>query len=405
MWLLWLTMLVQSAPVQADFQADGVKALDAKQYDKAVELFAQASAADPKDYAARFQLALAYSLLGKDAEAIPQYRAALELKPGLYEAEINLGICLLHVKDSAGALPYLKSAAAQKPKEFQPAFYLARALLEQGQWPEAAAAFTTASSLDAGSAASELGLGQALARQGLRTEAEPHFRKAIALDPANKDALLELASLYEQNHQADEAIAIYREFPENPGAQEHMGELLLEAGHADQAIAPLETAVTASPTAANRVALAQAYVADRQPDKADMTLSQAVASEPRNYDLRMFYGRTLRDQHKYAEAAPQFVAATQLQPDAVKSWNELSVALILSEQYPQALAALDRVRALGAETSAHIYSRALAYDHMHQLKEALANYNKFLETSQGKNPEEEFKARHRAQTIQHELGR
>jgi len=40
---------------------------------------------------------------------------------------------------------------------------------------------------------------------------------------------------------------------------------------------------------------------------------------------------------------------------------------------------------------------------LHQLKEALAAYNKFLETSQGKNPDEEFKARQRARIIQHEL--
>src|ERR1700680_5126483 len=136
MWIVLLVFLAQSA----DFQADGVKALDAKQYDVAVESFTKAVAADPKDYAARFQLGLAYSLLGKDSEAIPHYRTALELKPGLYEAELNLGICLLRVKDAEGALPHLRAAAEQKPQETQPAFYLARALLEKGQWKEAESA-------------------------------------------------------------------------------------------------------------------------------------------------------------------------------------------------------------------------------------------------------------------------
>jgi hypothetical protein len=67
------------------------------------------------------------------------------------------------------------------------------------------------------------------------------------------------------------------------------------------------------------------------------------------------------------------------------------------------IAALDRLRALGVETPGQLFFRALACDHLHQLKEALAAYNKFLETSNGKSPDEEFKARQRARIIQHEL--
>src|SRR5260370_37053169 len=78
---------------------DGNKALDAKQYDRALELFTQAAAADPKDYAAHFQLALAYSLLGRDGDAIPHYKTTLELHPGMYEAELNLVLSLMRAND------------------------------------------------------------------------------------------------------------------------------------------------------------------------------------------------------------------------------------------------------------------------------------------------------------------
>ena len=76
---------------------------------------------------------------------------------------------------------------------------------------------------------------------------------------------------------------------------------------------------------------------------------------------------------------------------------------MINQDYVGGIAALDRLRALGVETSGQWFFRALAYDHLHQLKEALAAYNKFLETSQGKSPDEEFKARQRARIIQHEL--
>src|SRR5262249_25716588 len=113
----------------------------------------------------------------------------------------------------------------------------------------------------------------------------------------------------------------------------------------------------------------------------------------------------LRDQRKFNEAAQQFLAASKLRPEAPQPWNEIVSAMIVAEQYPQALQALDQARARGGETSAHFYLRAISLDHLHLLKDALANYNKFLELSQGKSPDEEFKARQRVRIIEHELNK
>ena len=75
-----------------------------------MENLTQAIAADPKDYSLHFNLALAYSLMGKNAEAIPEYKKTLELKPDLYQAELNLGISLLREKRPAEAVQYLTTA-------------------------------------------------------------------------------------------------------------------------------------------------------------------------------------------------------------------------------------------------------------------------------------------------------
>jgi len=161
MWVLLFLLLAQSV----DFSAEGLKALDAQKYDSAIELFTKAVAQDPKDYGAHFNLALAYSLQGKDAESIPQYKAVLELKPGLYEAELNLGISLLRSKDAAGAIAPLKSATAQRPKEFRPVFHLGDALRETAAFPEAETAYAAAAALKPDSAEAEWGLAQVLMRQ------------------------------------------------------------------------------------------------------------------------------------------------------------------------------------------------------------------------------------------------
>jgi tetratricopeptide (TPR) repeat protein len=196
MWLLLITLLAQST----GYLAEGNQALDAKQYDRALELFNKAAAADPQDYGAEFQLALTYSLLGKDPDAIPHYQKALVLEPHLYEAELNLGLSLLRTKDPARAIPHLKAAADQKPQEFRPAFYLAQALLDTQQYPAAEAAFRNAAALDTRSGAAQSGWAEALLRQGRADDAKPHVDDAFTLDRTFRHQYVELAELYQANH-------------------------------------------------------------------------------------------------------------------------------------------------------------------------------------------------------------
>jgi tetratricopeptide (TPR) repeat protein len=399
MWFLLLALLAQST----NFIDDGNKALDAKQYDRAIQLFTQATATDPKDYAAQFQLALTYSMLGRDADAIPHYKVALDLQPGLYEAELNLGLSLVRTNDPTSALPHLRAAAEKRPKEFRPALALAQALYSTSQFPAAEAAFKNAIALDSRSAAAESGLAMSLIRQNRADDAAPHVQQAFVLDRSYRSGFVELAQLYEANHRTAEAITFYRLFPDNPVALEHLGVLLTEQGQLPEAIQALEAVVEKMPTEARRVALAQAYLKNKQPDKAQAVIEPAVAAAPRDLDLRMFYGRLLRDQRKFPDAAAQFLAAAQIKPDFAPAWSELASVLMVAEQYPQALAAYDRLRALGAENTGEFFFRALAHDRLAQRPEAIENYKKFLAASQGKFPNQEFQARQRIRILENEL--
>jgi tetratricopeptide (TPR) repeat protein len=404
MWVAMAACLLWFAAA-TDYQADGLRALEAKQYGPAAQLFRQAVEADPKDYAAHFHLALAESLLGQDAEAIPEYQKTLELKPGLYQAELNLGILLLRVKRPGEATPHLKAAVEAKPKEYRAQWHLAEALLATGDFAQAEQHYQAAAGLDAKSAAAQLGLGRTQARQNRLSEAAQHFRQAAQLDTSFNDALLELAGLYEQNHQPGEAIALYQKFPESVAAQERLGELLIESKQFAEAIPYLEKAVARDPTAANRLALSTAYQMNKEPHKSMEQLEKAVAAAPSSYDLRMAYGRALRDQRQFMPAASQFSAAAQQKPEAKEVWNELAGVLTLAEQYPQALAALDRVHALGQEIPGDYYLRAIILDKLHQFKPALEAYRTFLGSSEGKHPDEEFKARQRARIIERMLSK
>jgi tetratricopeptide (TPR) repeat protein len=396
-----LLFLLQSP----DFNEEGRKALEAQKYEEAAQAFSKAIAADATDYTAHFHLALAESMLKKDAEATAEYKKVLELKPDLYEAQLNLGILLLRQKQADAAVPYLQQAADKKPTEYRPRFYLAEALLAAGDAAKAEENYRLAGEINPKSAGVELGLAHADAHQNRLSDAAPHFRKAAELDPSYKDGLLELASLYEKEHQADEAIAIYRQFPENAGAQERMGALLLENKKYADAVPGLEQAYQKEPTPANRLALAAAYQFNHQFEKAEPLFAQASGADPENYDVRMMYARVLRDQKKYPDAAQQFAEAVKRKPTSREAWNDLAGMLYLTGNLPQALEAFDRARQLGEDTPANDYFHAIIYDKLRDLKPALEFYRKFLAVSQGKNPDEEFKARQRARIIQRELSK
>jgi tetratricopeptide (TPR) repeat protein len=389
--------------LQADPYATGMKALDDGKFELAADSFRKAIEADPKDHTAHFNLALAFTMLNKDAEALAEYRKTLEMKPGLYEAQLNAGMLLMKMKQPAEALPLLEGAAAEKPGELRPNYFLGAAQLGTAAYDLAEASFRKALQIDPKSADAELGLGQALAREGKLADAAPHYRAAAMLDPELRPALLELAQLQEQAGESSEAIAIYQEFPDHPMAKERLGALLLARKQYSDAIPQLEAAYQKDASAANRSRLAAAYVLNGNSEKALPLLDQAVTAEPANYDLRMMYGRALRDRRQYPRAAAQFEEATKLKSDQPASWNELAGMLYLAGGLEPAYQAFERARTLGDGSAGNAFMRAIILDKLRQLKPALEAYRQFLALSQGKQPDQEFQARQRSRIIEREL--
>lgn len=389
-----------------DHAALGAKAIEEQKFEEAVVHFQKAVAADASDYYSWFHLGLANSAIHKDTEAIANYRKTLALKPKLYQAELNLGIVLVENRKNAEAVPLLADAVQQKPQEFRPVYYLAEAYFGQNQFVEAEAKYRAALGIDGKSAVAQYGLARSLMKQGKLAESQPEFVKAGEIDPGQYgDAVLELAAVYEEQKQADAAMELYRKFPQVAAAQERLGALLLDQGKFAEAIGPLEVAVAKSATPGNSYALAKAYLQTGKPEKALVLLDRTIGAEPKEPELYMIRGRILRDQRRFQEAANTFYAAAKLKPDSVEAWTEMAGMLVMAEDYGTALAALDKVKQLNAETAGHFFLRAIVLDKHKQQKPALEAYQKFLASSGGKHPDQEFQARQRVKILEKELSR
>jgi len=390
---------------QTNPQAQGLQALDHRDYKTAEQVFSQLAARDPKDYSALFNLALAETGLNENDRAIDHYKQTLALKPGLYEADLNLGILYLREKRPADALPLLEEATKQKPNETRPKRYLGDALFATGDFEQAATAYRDALTLDPKLAPAELGLGQSLARQGKLDDARTQYLAAANLDPNLKSYLLEIAIAFSAANRPEDAISLLEQFPNDAGAREELGRLYLTANRPADAVPEFQAAAELSPTPANKLALATAYLKNNQNDLAAPILEDALKSNPNDFDVRMAVGRIHRDKHDYAAAASEFVAAAKLKPDSIEAWNEAATSYVLADLYPQALAALDQVHNLNAEKAGNFYLRAIVLDKLHQVKPALASYQRFLALSQGQHPDQEFIARQRSRILEREANR
>lgn len=405
--MLAATLLIAalvSAPA-ADSRSEGLAALDHHDFAKARDIFAKLVAADPKDYSALFNLAFAEAALQQDSDAVGHLKQVLALKPQLFEAQLNLGMLYVRGHHPADAVPVLRDAVKQKPGNANAQRYLGDALLETSDPAGAADAYQAAINAQPQNAAALLGLAKALASEGKLDQAASQYKAAAEVDPHLKSYQLELAQYYIQAGKPEAAAPLLQQFPDNPGALEQLGKIDLDAAKPEDAVEAFSRAAQISPTPANRLALATAYLRAGHPELAEPILAEALRSNPNDFEVVSAVARIELGKKNYTAAAAGFAKAAQLKPDSAETWSNLASALFLGGQYPQAISALDHVKALGAEKPGDFYVRAVAYDKLHRPKPALANYQAFLALSKGKYPDQEFLARHRSITLEKEVNR
>jgi len=90
-------------------------ALQSEDYAAASALLETYLAQSPADYRAKFNLALSFSMTGRQGDAIRLYREILVQQAELVPARVNLGILLLQQGNAAEALQEFQLVVAQQP--------------------------------------------------------------------------------------------------------------------------------------------------------------------------------------------------------------------------------------------------------------------------------------------------
>lgn len=286
-------------------------------FNEGAEYFTRAAEIAPDVAAIQTRLALGNLARGKAGDAIGQLEHALDLDPGERRAAMLLALVKLRKKDYDGALK-----AARTLRKIMPDNPIARNLE-----------------------------GTAQLQKGDISGARKTFEDALAAHPDFHPARMRLAQIERQEGKPDLARARYKEIlardPKHIAAMASLSELSLAAKNNDDAIAWLQRAGDANPTAIMpRMRLIGLYGRFGQFKKALAVAQELERNVPNNPSVLEILGRAETAAGEVVSAAATFTRLAALQPKSARALGLVAGAQIASKDLPVARDTLKRAIAL-----------------------------------------------------------
>ena len=277
----------------------------------------------------------AWALLGdiavrrsKPEDARPLIEKALSIDSSLQIARADLGVVLGEVKQYDRAIAELRQAIRLDPNKTNPHLQLARVYHDAGREDDAKAERETVRKLRDEEhqktvrqyALSLVYRGDQLAGSGNREEAMDSYRKALDNDPECAAAYSRIGELTAKSGKPDEAIApLQKALSLNPddvrGRDSLAAALALSNGRSAEAIDFAEKALRQDPEdVALHVNLAIALYRTGRLDEAVEHLRQAALLRPNDATIESNLGTTLLGSGRIDEAIPHLEKALDLNP-------------------------------------------------------------------------------------------
>ena len=287
---------VDSGHVQKTWQK-GVRALEQRDFVRAVGHFKKVAKAIPQDPDVRFALADALLGQGRTDNAIREYRAGIDLSPGLAMGWIRLG----------------------------------SAFLMAGQGSKAREAFNQAQAIEPDNLRALAGSAEAAAMAGDLEAAQAGFVSALAHSPGNPDLIISLARLQDAQGQTDEAEDTLRracrDYPGEPALWLALGGALQAWDRLEEAHALYQQARVSHPGAFELLAAsADSAYQMRDLDSARDLYRQLLQVEPKNPSVRNSLGQVLASLGEEVDAQQIFQELTKEEPLFGEPWLNIARA-------------------------------------------------------------------------------
>lgn len=368
----------------AAVQGLGRVAFERGEYEVAIERFTRALELQPEANRIHYQLGLAYRELGDREKALEhlkqnQHQGVRYEDPliqSLYtfvrsaKLHFNSAIELLQQNRPELAVEQLRMAIEKNPDNFNYHHNLAAAYGLLGRQEEAIAAYRRALELNPEYPNSRFNLAMMLVKRGEIEEAAGHLELAHRYDPGDLVAHTEWATALSQLGQRDRALAeleaVLDVDPGNGKALINLAAVQAQLGRLTEAEATLAVLLEGDANdeekAAVRLRLGKIFEDRGEEERALASYRRALELEEALPDAHSAVAGILARRRSFSEAADHFARAVELRPEDLSPHFGQGLALLLSERYTDARAALEASVEVHPEhwPLVHLLSRLLA---------------------------------------------
>jgi tetratricopeptide (TPR) repeat protein len=313
----------QAAPAASPF-ANADRLLELGKYSEAIaELEAMRNHTPAPSGLAR-ELGIAYYKKGDYANAILNFRKALEENSDDSEAIQLLGLSLYLGGKPSEAIPYLQKVQSWYPRANVDASYiLGIAYIQAKQYPQAREAFAKMFGVPPDSAAAYLFCARMLLRLDFAPVAEEYGLKAISLDPKLPMAHYLLGELYLYQSKIDQAIShLEQEMAVNPGYASvyyKLADAYTRVQKFDEAERLLQRSIWLDASSTGPyILLGKVLQKKGEPELAARALQRAISMDPGNPMPHQLLGQAYRSLGQTADAERELKQAEELTRNPTK---------------------------------------------------------------------------------------
>lgn len=348
---------------------------------------------------------------GREKEAEPLLRRALELDAKDLTATVALAELHTRMGDSAQSITYWRRAAELKPDDARLWVTLARA--EQSAKETTGALRSFGRALEIAPANSEALLGRAdlLISTGEKERALEDIRALEAQAKSDWRLAIAVANRFGLIGKKDEARRVYESLPEEAkqseeGRKLHAAVTELPCGETAEARAELEKAIVSDPKNAAALSCLGRLERTNNPERSAELYKRAAEAEPRNVDYAVGYAAALVQLRKFAEAAGILQRVVAAAPEHYEAHANFAAALFELKLYNRAVVEYKWIERAKPELAVVHFFIAIAHDQLGEYEEALAEYENFLARADaGVNQLEIEKVNLRLPTLRNQIKR
>jgi putative PEP-CTERM system TPR-repeat lipoprotein len=256
-----------------EYMKSGDRYVEEKKYAEAIVQYRNALQQDPRFGEVRYKLAEAYLKAGDGRSASREYIRAADLLPDNVDAQVKAATMLLLSRQFEDAKTRAEKALAKDPKNVQAQIIRGNALGGLNELDAAIKQLEEANTLQP-TAGAYAAIGVIKGATGAQTDAEKAFRQAVDVDPKNIGAHIALANYLMSRGRATEAEAPLKGAlvidSANVMANRGLVALYVSTNRVAEAEPYLKTlaANDKSPQARWKIALADYFVQTKRPDDA-----------------------------------------------------------------------------------------------------------------------------------------